>query len=68
MFLAGLKDEGLASLQYATRHFEPRHLRSRAAFQMAMALKAEIRHRAAAVSPVANPWQPWHSNLNPNTM
>ena len=43
--LAGLKDEELVALEDTTRHFEPDHLRSRAAFELGIAFKEECRGR-----------------------
>jgi hypothetical protein len=43
--LAELKGDELAALEHTTRHFEPDHLRSKPAYELGLALKAEIRSR-----------------------
>jgi hypothetical protein len=43
--LEGLTTEELAALEHTTRHLPPDHLRSRAAYELGIALKNEIRMR-----------------------
>jgi hypothetical protein len=43
--LAELKGDELAALEHTTRHFEPDHLRSKAAYDLGIALHGEILRR-----------------------
>jgi hypothetical protein len=43
--LADLKGGELSALEHTVRHFEPDHLRSKPAYELGLALKAEIRAR-----------------------
>jgi hypothetical protein len=50
-----LKPEELGHLEWAMRHLEPDHLRSRAAYELGMALASEInRRREVAKQLLAN--------------